>query len=95
MNFNSSYKLQDNIGEGLCCEGVYEVISRMNHKKYAMKIVSKQAMKKVLKEIKILYSLKHQNIVKLKELYDSDDSIFIIMERLYMLKIPKKNEALL
>ncbi|KAM3132813.1 hypothetical protein pb186bvf_015118 [Paramecium bursaria] len=94
-NFNSAYKLQDKIGEGLCCEGVYEVINRLNHRKYAVKIVSKQAMKKVLKEIKILSSLKHQNVVQLKELYDGEENIYIVMERLYVLKIPKQDEVIL
>lgn len=41
-------------------------------------------MKDVMKEVEILSSLKHENILELEDFYDEDDCLFIITKKYSM-----------
>lgn len=58
--------------------------------KYAAKCISKRAltMKEIHQEIKIMRALKHPNIVSLLEVYESENTVYLIMEELDRILTP-------
>jgi serine/threonine protein kinase len=69
---------------------VYECKNKRTHVVFAVKMVerkqrSRKAVKKtmaemVLREVAILDSLKHENIIEIKELFEDDDHFFLVMD---------------
>lgn len=73
------------LGTGITGE-VREIINRETGKKFALKqlntarIRSEQKVQQLLEEIEIMCQLDHPNIIKLEEVYDSDEYIYLVME---------------
>jgi len=63
---------------------VKEATSKVDGEKYAVKIIEKKALKEDIKllkrEIEIMKKVDHQNILKLHEIYEDDEKVFIVME---------------
>lgn len=62
-----------------------ELTSKQNGEKYAVKIVNKKfvssnALEILHREIAIMKKLKHPNIIELVEVWESEESIQIVME---------------
>lgn len=76
-----NYEIGKKVGKGGSAK-VYEALCKFRKVKYACKVMKKQKTKpeKVFKEIQLLSSLKHKNIVSYCEYYESAQEIFIIME---------------
>ena len=79
------YDLQENIGKG-SFGSVFKVVHRSTNQIRAMKVIKKETVKfqdddkKFLKEIEILRSANHPNIIKIFEYFMDDTNYFIIME---------------
>eukprot|EP01094_Clydonella_sp_ATCC50884_P005859 TRINITY_DN1483_c0_g1_i1.p1 TRINITY_DN1483_c0_g1~~TRINITY_DN1483_c0_g1_i1.p1 ORF type:complete len:472 (+),score=291.09 TRINITY_DN1483_c0_g1_i1:43-1458(+) len=75
------------VGRQLGC-GAFSVVklatSKRSGKKYAVKIIEKanagQDMARLRTEMEILKSVRHQNIIALKEIIEDDDTLYIITE---------------
>lgn len=74
------YEVGKEMGRG--ATSVVNLITQKGTKQtYAMKTMTKQIDKKIIKtEIGILLRLQHPNIIRLKEIYESEAKIFLIME---------------
>jgi serine/threonine protein kinase len=66
---------------------VFEAVSKETGVKYAAKSIKKKYIKKTLleREIEIMTRIRHDNILFCKEVYESDDYIYLILE-LYLLQ---------
>ncbi|XP_074370838.1 cyclin-dependent kinase A-1-like isoform X2 [Apium graveolens] len=76
------YSTSDVIGSGSKAT-VYEVITRDNNAKYAMKAIDmhkNQLTLDMAREITTLSDVKHSNIVKLEEVFSHGNLIYLIME---------------
>ena len=65
---------------------VFQVKNKSTNKSYACKKLSKLNIKNVKKfqnEIEVLMKMDHPNIVKLYEVFESDNSLYLIMEECY------------
>ena len=80
---------------------VFQVRNKSTNKFYACKKISKLNMNKAQfqKEVDILMKMDHPNIIKLYEVFESDNSIYLIMEECFggelfdrILKRIKKND---
>ena len=85
--FSSSYKKLELLGKG----GFSEVYSCRSKKDpsvvNAVKIISKQDMTEddlyyILNEIDILSKIDHPNIVRFFELFDDEDSLYLVFENM-------------
>eukprot|EP00005_Dracoamoeba_jomungandri_P006220 CAMPEP_0174256610 /NCGR_PEP_ID=MMETSP0439-20130205/5832_1 /TAXON_ID=0 /ORGANISM="Stereomyxa ramosa, Strain Chinc5" /LENGTH=316 /DNA_ID=CAMNT_0015339309 /DNA_START=11 /DNA_END=961 /DNA_ORIENTATION=- len=81
---NATYDLGDVIGEGS-----FSVVKKATHREtnqeFAVKIMSKEDVGEVhqgelLKEMEILTSVSHPNIIELKACYDTGEEIYFFME---------------
>ncbi len=63
---------------------VYEATSKRSNRKYAVKIIEKknvgQDMVRLRTEIEILKRVHHPNIIRLKEIIEDSDTLYIITE---------------
>lgn len=80
-NINNHYEIGDAIGEGAYGK-VYSVTKKITGRKYACKIVEKinANRERLFSEIKLLKSTDHPNIVKLYELIEDQEYLYMIME---------------
>jgi len=80
---NSCYKLDREVGRGSFAS-VIKGYSRVTNAARAIKCVSKQRMlgkeHHIDKEIDILKSIDHPNVVKLYELFEDSDNIYMVLE---------------
>eukprot|EP01091_Cochliopodium_minus_P009648 TRINITY_DN2417_c0_g1_i1.p1 TRINITY_DN2417_c0_g1~~TRINITY_DN2417_c0_g1_i1.p1 ORF type:complete len:446 (-),score=129.83 TRINITY_DN2417_c0_g1_i1:26-1363(-) len=80
-----NYVLGKTIGEGKFGKVKY-AFNKMNAKSYAIKLLDKkrllkdQMMDKIKREIKIMQSLKHPNIIEMKEVFVNSESIYLVMD---------------
>eukprot|EP01120_Amphizonella_sp_Union-15-10_P007057 TRINITY_DN2347_c0_g2_i1.p1 TRINITY_DN2347_c0_g2~~TRINITY_DN2347_c0_g2_i1.p1 ORF type:complete len:293 (+),score=59.80 TRINITY_DN2347_c0_g2_i1:66-944(+) len=78
-----SYLLGKKIGRGRFST-VVEATSKKDNHKYAVKIIEKSMIKddiRLLKQqIDLMKRLEHSNIVKLYEIYESEEKVYIVME---------------
>ncbi|EGG23844.1 hypothetical protein DFA_05980 [Cavenderia fasciculata] len=82
--FDESYTIGPLIGEGSTCK-VYCATNKKDKKKYAAKVIPtkkifKKDFKLVSKEIGIIKSLDHPNIIKLHDTYITLENVYIIMD---------------
>ncbi|KRX00308.1 Protein kinase-like domain [Pseudocohnilembus persalinus] len=84
--FQYQYKIIKKLGQGGFAS-VFLVGKRENNEKFAVKIFSKQQLQKekdgiqgLQNEIKIMRALKHVNLLKVHEIFSSDNSIYMIMD---------------
>jgi len=88
LNFHDEYKAIKMIGRGSFAK-VYYVESKTNGKPFAVKAFTKEsiyasnkanAKPSMLNEIDIMRSLDHDNIIKLYEVYETEKSIYLVLE---------------
>lgn len=79
---HDKYKVNGKIGRGGSAK-VYELENKADRKKFACKVISKvrYSNEKIFKEIKMMMTLKHPNIVEFLEHYENPKDMFIIMEQ--------------
>ena len=80
------YTVKKSLGKGSFCK-VYLAIKNKDDKMVAIKSISKKVLRRdprnlsaLVKEIEVLRKVNHSNIVKLYEVYESDDHIRLTME---------------
>jgi len=82
-DIKDDYIFGDEIGRG-GFSVVVEATSRANGEKYAVKIVEKSVIQEDIKllkrEIDIMKQVEHENILKLIEIYEDEDNVYIVME---------------
>ncbi|RIB08836.1 kinase-like domain-containing protein [Gigaspora rosea] len=60
---------------------VKECMDKVTKESYALKIISKKAIKNMLTtELDILKKIKHENLVKLHDLYETDEGVYIVTD---------------
>ena len=82
---SNNYECTKKLGKGGFGK-VYQVKNKSNGKIYACKKLSKlniSSLEKFQKEIDILMMMDHPNIIKLYEVFESDNSLYLIMEECY------------
>ena len=96
---SNNYECTKKLGKGGFGK-VYQVKNKSNGKIYACKKLSKlniSSLEKFQKEIDILMMMDHPNIIKLYEVFESDNSLYLIMEECYggdlFSRISKRIEA--
>jgi serine/threonine protein kinase len=85
--FYMNYELRDEIGVGSTSK-CYKCIKKSDGKEYACKVIDKRQVEmkfsglldQFFVEIKVLKALKHPNIIKLEDTFESPDRIYMIME---------------
>eukprot|EP01096_Ripella_sp_DP13-Kostka_P002152 TRINITY_DN1287_c0_g3_i2.p1 TRINITY_DN1287_c0_g3~~TRINITY_DN1287_c0_g3_i2.p1 ORF type:complete len:431 (+),score=254.34 TRINITY_DN1287_c0_g3_i2:61-1353(+) len=81
--FAQKYEKGPELGRG-AFSVVYEATSRRSNRKYAVKIIEKknvgQDMVRLRTEIEILKRVQHPNIIRLKEIIEDSDTLYIITE---------------
>lgn len=107
--FYELYKLGAIIHNGQTAK-IYECTHQRTNVIYAVKMIerkqpSRKSVKRtmaemVLREVAILDSLKHPNIIEIKELFEDDDYFYLVMDRMRggdvfdkLIQIKKYNEA--
>ena len=81
-SFSDNYEVVKQLGKGGYGK-VYEVKNKKSGEVYACKELSKLDIKdleKFEREINILRKIDHPNIIKIYEVYDSNNSLYIVME---------------
>jgi calcium/calmodulin-dependent protein kinase I len=82
-NINDYYVLGDEIGRG-GFSVVVEGTSKKDGEKYAVKIIEKSLIQDDIKllrrEIEIMKKVSHPSILKLHEIYEDEDKVYIVME---------------
>lgn len=77
------YILGDELGTG-GFSVVKEATSKADGEKYAVKIIEKSVIKEDIKllkrEIEIMKKVDHKNILKLHEIFEDDEKVYIVME---------------
>lgn len=84
LKFQKKYELNDIIAKG-AFGIVYKAKSKLSGQTVAVKIISKNSNKKgtiiqIQRELNILQSLSHPNILKLIEYYESQNNVYIVTE---------------
>jgi len=78
-----SYVIGDELGQG-GFSVVRECTSKVDGEKYAVKIIEKNALKEDIKllrrEIEIMKKVNHKNILKLHEIFEDNEKVYIVME---------------
>lgn len=77
------YAIQATLGEGAYAR-VFQIQNRFTHEMYACKELQKSKitdLEETNKEIDLLCTLDHPNIIKLYEVYETEDFIYLVMER--------------
>lgn len=86
MEFRRDYRVEAPIGRG-----GFSTVHLCQHKgslkQYAVKIIEKRLIKEdwriqnqILKEVEIHRELHHDNIVPLKEVYESESRVYLVMK---------------
>eukprot|EP00211_Chloroparvula_japonica_P009228 CAMPEP_0119125634 /NCGR_PEP_ID=MMETSP1310-20130426/4842_1 /TAXON_ID=464262 /ORGANISM="Genus nov. species nov., Strain RCC2339" /LENGTH=163 /DNA_ID=CAMNT_0007115719 /DNA_START=61 /DNA_END=549 /DNA_ORIENTATION=- len=80
--FDDKYDLQDWLGEGASCT-VQLGLNKESDEEVAVKVIARKLLEDnegLLREIGILRKLDHPNIVKLHEVFLTEESLYIVME---------------
>jgi len=82
-SITTHYVLGDQLGTG-GFSVVLEATSKKDGEKYAVKVIDKSLIKEDIKllkrEIDIMKKVDHKNILKLHEIYEDDEKVYIVME---------------
>ncbi|CAD8098984.1 unnamed protein product [Paramecium primaurelia] len=84
-NFTQKYQVQKLVGAGTYGK-VYRVKNKINQNIYAVKTFEKQLLNSLddqeglIKEIGILRTLDHRGVIKLHEVYESEQFVFLVFE---------------
>jgi calcium/calmodulin-dependent protein kinase I len=84
LTLEEKYEIGKELGKG-AFSSVYRAKNKFTDEEVAIKVVKKRDVEKrdlelLEREIKILKKLKHPNIVRLFDLFDSPESIYIVLE---------------
>ncbi|CAK69356.1 unnamed protein product (macronuclear) [Paramecium tetraurelia] len=86
FDFIQKYQLLNKLGEGYSTI-VYRARNKLTKYEYAVKVFDKKRLlinkfeaKKFLKELKIIRCLDNQNLLKIYEVYESNNHIYLILE---------------
>lgn len=86
QDLEEKYEIEGTLGQGKY--GLVKLATeRINKKQYAVKIIAKEKMRpdelqSLRMEIEIMKKLQHPHIVKVEEIYETIESVFIVMEHL-------------
>ncbi|CAK69372.1 unnamed protein product (macronuclear) [Paramecium tetraurelia] len=86
-NFSQSYTLLKKIGQGNFAD-VYKATNKMDGAEYAIKCFRKNKLKEnvdrlsMIKEISIMKKIQHESVIKLYEVYEGDDCLYLVLEYL-------------
>ncbi|CAD8145009.1 unnamed protein product [Paramecium pentaurelia] len=88
-DFLLKYKLGSKIGEGYS-SSVFKAFKIINGQRFAVKIVDKNMLSRsnnlekqyLLNELSILRQINHNNLLKLEEIFESEENIYIVTELL-------------
>ncbi|KAM3135110.1 hypothetical protein pb186bvf_012756 [Paramecium bursaria] len=91
-NFYEMYQIGKQIGRGGYSK-VFEITNKLNQQQLAVKMVSHQRQLKdlILAEVQMVKQLNHKNVVKIKEVYEDEQMILIVMEKLSKIFIQLEN----
>ncbi|XP_071964629.1 calcium/calmodulin-dependent protein kinase type IV-like [Antedon mediterranea] len=79
-DISTKYTLKGVLGRG-ATSVVYECSENGTEKKYAAKAIEKKVNQKELAvEIKILFKIDHQNIIKLREIFEESRKIYLVLD---------------
>jgi calcium/calmodulin-dependent protein kinase I len=82
-DINDVYDVGDELGKG-GFSIVYQAVRKSDKTKWAVKVIDKEALKddiKLLKrEVEIMKQVNHNNILKLNEIYEDEQKVYIVME---------------
>eukprot|EP00040_Diaphanoeca_grandis_P021770 m.116256 g.116256 ORF g.116256 m.116256 type:complete len:473 (-) comp28490_c0_seq1:48-1466(-) len=83
---HQAYNMLDKLGSGGCGE-VFRAEHRTTAHRYAIKIIKKKKLSnttslttKEMKEVELMRSMDHRNIIKFHEIFDEPDTLFLVME---------------
>ncbi|XP_069138830.1 calcium/calmodulin-dependent protein kinase type IV-like [Argopecten irradians] len=78
--FEDNYTIGTELGRG-ATSVVYKCEHIGSKKAWAVKIITKQVERKVITtEVGILFRLKHTNVIALKEIYETPEKIYLVLE---------------
>jgi calcium/calmodulin-dependent protein kinase I len=85
-DFSHSYKLEEILGRGSFGK-VCRCVHKSTKAEFAVKMIKKRyvdpkALAKIKDEVRILEMIHHPNVVRLEEVYESEDCLFIVLELL-------------
>jgi len=83
-SFEQNYEMKQELGRG-AFSVVYLGINKINKKEHAIKVINKKDLgkdyeKNLKMEVDILKKVNHNNIIALKELFDTPDRLYLVME---------------
>jgi len=83
-NIDKVYEVKNELGRG-AFSIVYLGINKINGGKFAIKVINKKDLgkdyeKNLKMEVDILKKVNHPNIIALKELFDTPDKLYLVME---------------
>lgn len=88
ITFHMEYKIVKILGDGNFAK-VYQAININTNKTFAIKAFKKFEFKNLevdkqslIKEINILRSLNHPNVIKLKDVYEDENYIYVVVDLL-------------
>jgi len=81
---DKQYEFRQELGRG-AFSVVYMAVNKSTNEKYAVKVINKKDLgkdyeKNLKMEVDILKKVNHPNIIALKELFDTPDKLYLIME---------------
>ncbi|CAK56504.1 unnamed protein product (macronuclear) [Paramecium tetraurelia] len=86
-NFSQSYTLLKKIGQGNFAE-VYKATNKLDGAEYAIKCFRKSKLKEkidrlsMIKEISIMKKMQHESVIKLYEVYEGPECLYLVLEYL-------------
>jgi len=95
--FNTDFDILELLGQGTLSQ-VFLADEKLTGEQYAVKVIEKSKLvsdnhvKGVVREVSILRKLKHPSIVKLERVYEDEDKVYIVLERIRGQSILKKLE---
>ncbi|CAD8058140.1 unnamed protein product [Paramecium sonneborni] len=103
-NFTHHYTLQKKIGQGNFAD-VFKAVNKQDGSEYAIKCFRKAKLNEsidrlaIIKEISIMKKIQHESIIRLYEVFEGDEFLFLVIEYLkggelhkYMKKSPPFSE---
>ena len=85
MSFEDIYDLKDELGKGAVAT-VYKALHKETGKAYAVKVSQKDSLTNcvdsIVGEIEIMCRIKHPNVIKIIQLFETEDRLYIVSELL-------------
>ncbi|KAL5003974.1 hypothetical protein ScPMuIL_017430 [Solemya velum] len=79
-SFDDHYEFGKELGRGATSQ-VFKCEQKGTNQAWAAKIINKKIDKKVIRtEIGVLLKLKHPNVIRLKEIFETQSQIYLVLE---------------